>query len=234
MICLPSRQHDAISFSSHVFFFFPLHANISSTCFPTVNKKRKEPPRAKSGLRQGQPPHIDSTPVTHAVPMAVECRLRHRFSAPSVSALTQNGWCCAFACPPRQHIDRLRSCGPVPDVAHKALATKVVIARLQDAPIERAAEVPSAVQVAVRTDVRLRGAYVRSGRRSGCGGRPPRSGRLNRCSRRRRWLSAAGPSSRPPRRSCIQAPSLGLWRESAVNARQWAPSQIRPSHECVA
>jgi hypothetical protein len=119
-------------------------------------------------------------------------------------------------------IDRLRSCGPVPNVAHKALATKVVIARLQDAPIERAAEVPSAVQVAVRTDVRLRGAYVRSGRRSGwgCGGRPPRSGRLNRCSRRRRWLSAAGPSSRPPRRSCIQAPSLGLWRESAVNARQ--------------
>ena len=141
---------------------------------------------------------IDSAPVTHAV-----LRLRHRFSAPSVSALTQNGWCCAFACPPRQHIDRLRSCGPVPDVAHKALATKVVIARLQDAPIERAAEVPSAVQVAVRTDVRLRGAYVRSGRRSGCGGRPPRSGRLNRCSRRRRWLSAAGPSSRPPRRSFV-------------------------------
>ena len=99
---------------------------------------------------------IDSAPVTHAV-----LRLRHRFSAPSVSALqagSRNGGPAAwigceaersrltdrsdaavrdFAVPCRAApaIDPLRSCGPVPDVAHFALARKLVIARLQDDPI---------------------------------------------------------------------------------------------------
>ena len=102
---------------------------------------------------------IDSAPVTHAV-----LRLRHRFSAPSVSALqagSRNGGPAAwigcveaareadplidpsdaavryFAVPCRAApaIDPLRGCGPVPDVAHFALARKLVIARLQDDPI---------------------------------------------------------------------------------------------------
>ena len=88
------------------------------------------------------------------------CRLQHRFSAPSVSALqagSRNGGPAAwigceaersrltdrsdaavrdFAVPCRAApaIDPLRSCGLVPDVARFALARTLVIARLQDDP----------------------------------------------------------------------------------------------------
>ena len=115
------------------------------------------------------------------------CRLQHRFSAPSVSALqagSRNGGPAWIGCEAERSrltdrsdaavrdfaapcaapaIDRLRSCGPVPDVAHLALARKLVIARLQDDPIGRAAEVPSVIPLAAIPPAdhhRAVGAYV--------------------------------------------------------------------------
>ena len=117
---------------------------------------------------------IYSAAVTHAVRMAADCgtgfrpppcprcRLAHAMEdlrhgsdvtcEAERSRLTDRSDAAvrdfAVSCRRPSDIDPLRSYGPVPDVAHFALARKLVIARLQDDPIGRAAEVPSVIPLA--------------------------------------------------------------------------------------